>query len=476
MTINDVTYRIEIWRDETLLAMNSYFDDDGTLDIKIRPVMDCSDVKPSKCTRYYGTLHPGIPNTFFDLGGAPIIEGPIFDKGGLYNIKTIIPYATSPKTPLASELNYETFVSIAQEQFFTVQTAEAAVPIVMKTYYDDVYGVEYELVDNSITFSMPFDWSPEYIENVVMVHEELQIPKTVEPYNKTKQFRGYVNGIEVDRRVLVLDPFTIDDHNILHFLVSGNELKRINSILGEDHEHSKVMNFKIIPEDSKIKNLVEFYLVDIDTREPVGTTIDISWDAAHTAGDTIPFEIVFLDQDGDLIKNVKYAFSLFGPDGQRIIDGGVRMNDPADIGILAQEGIDIQEITIQDAGMHRLDIAVFGGGINYEQTYAGIGSALIEIGEAHQQTVNDVVIPAWIKSSVGFWVEGATSDAEFIGAIQYLIENKIITVPTTKVDGSGGEIPAWIKSSAGFWVEGATSDAEFIGALQFLIGKGIIVT
>lgn len=102
--------------------------------------------------------------------------------------------------------------------------------------------------------------------------------------------------------------------------------------------------------------------------------------------------------------------------------------------------------------------------------------ALIEIGKVHPQTKDYVVIPAWIKSSAEFWVEGATSDAEFIGTIQYLIENGIITVPTTKIDGSGGEIPAWIKSSVGFWIEGAASDAGFIGVLQFLIGKGIIVT
>ena len=36
------------------------------------------------------------------------------------------------------------------------------------------------------------------------------------------------------------------------------------------------------------------------------------------------------------------------------------------------------------------------------------------------------------------------------------------------------DIPSWIKSSVGFWADGQTSDAEFVNALEFLIGEGII--
>jgi hypothetical protein len=86
-----------------------------------------------------------------------------------------------------------------------------------------------------------------------------------------------------------------------------------------------------------------------------------------------------------------------------------------------------------------------------------------------------IVIPAWIKTTVGFWTSGATSDAEFVGAIQFLISEGVIIVPPTASGSDGAaEVPPWIKTTAQFWVDGVTSDKEFVSAIQFLIRAGII--
>ena len=49
-------------------------------------------------------------------------------------------------------------------------------------------------------------------------------------------------------------------------------------------------------------------------------------------------------------------------------------------------------------------------------------------------------------------------------------------ISTAAVQNSSAEsnIPSWIKDSVGFWADGQTSDADFIGALEFLIAEGII--
>lgn len=91
-------------------------------------------------------------------------------------------------------------------------------------------------------------------------------------------------------------------------------------------------------------------------------------------------------------------------------------------------------------------------------------------------TVPVVVVPGWIKTTVGFWVDGHTSETEFVGAMQFLIQEGIITVAQTgtSVPTDAG-VPEWIKSTSGFWVDGMITDAEFVNAIQFLIQEGIII-
>jgi len=43
-------------------------------------------------------------------------------------------------------------------------------------------------------------------------------------------------------------------------------------------------------------------------------------------------------------------------------------------------------------------------------------------------------IPAWIKTAIGFWVNGQIPDEEFLNAIEYFVENEIIKVPSQTRD------------------------------------------
>jgi len=42
----------------------------------------------------------------------------------------------------------------------------------------------------------------------------------------------------------------------------------------------------------------------------------------------------------------------------------------------------------------------------------------------------ETVIPSWIKNTAGFWVDGKIKDAEFIQALQYLVEQDILKIPS----------------------------------------------
>ena len=437
-TLEKVTYRVEIWRSGDLLARNVFYDLDGNLDVEIRPVLDCTEPDPWRCTNYYGSEHVSAPGALYVEGeGRPVIKGPIFDKGGLYNIRVDIEGATSPKTLIAQVLSYDTFVSVAQEQDFVIQTAEAQeIPVVVKTYYDDVDNFQYNTADDSISFDMPFDWDPNYIDLVQVVHEEIRVPKDFAPYSEGKQFKGYIDGVEVDNRILLLDPYSYEDTNIIHFLVTNEELKRINDALGEQHQQSKMIKFDLVPQSEVTKNSLEFYLVDTETFQQVNTNVNISWDSRYGVGDEIPFEITFFDENGNLLKDVRYAYFLIDSNDNVVSEVGTDPNDP---GILATEGIDIQRITIPTSDTYRLDIRVFGQGITYDPAYAGIGSTIIEVGPGGQlpQTPSPTPtpaptptteIPGWIKNNAAWWSEGQIDDNTFVQGIQFLIKEGIMRI------------------------------------------------
>ena len=498
--LDKVTYRIEVWQSGELLARNLFYDMDGRLDVKIKPNFNCNEASLMDCTTYGGSEHISAPGALFvqgaectddnlDICARPTITGPIFVKGGLYQIRVDIEAATSPRTVLANLLSYETFVSIAQEQNFIIQTANAEeVPVIVKTYYDDVENFSFDTSDNSINFDMPFDWSPDYVNLVQVVHEEVRIPKSFVPYAEGKQFKGYVNGVEIDQRALLNDPYSYDDTNVVHFLVTNNELTKINDSLGPDNYDKKIMNLKLVPLEEASKSSTEFYLVDTTNYEQVPTTVNIAWDGKYGANQEVPFEFTFFDENRQLIKDVRYAYVIIDEFDQEIAryDG----DDPSNPGILSTEGIDVQKIFIPSEGQIRIDILVYGTGLDYDPKYAGIGSSLIEMGPGSPNVSvppespspvmppvsESTKIPAWIKNNAEWWAAGQIDDNSFVQGIQYLIKEDIVLIPPTTQGTSSNtnEIPAWIKNNAEWWAAGQIDDNSFVQGIQYLIKEGIM--
>ena len=490
--LDKVTFRVEVWQGGELLARNLFYDTDGRLDIKIKPKFGCDEFRLVDCTIYGGSEHVSAPGALFvqgqactddnlDICARPTITGPIFVKGGLYKIRVDIEAATSPRTVLATLLSYETFVSVAQEQNFLLKTANAEeIPVVIKTYYDDVDNFKFDQSDNSISFDMPFDWNPDYVDLVQLVHEEVKVPKSFTPYAEGKQFKGYVNGVEIDQRALLNDPYSYDDTNIVHFLITKNELVKINEALGSSNYDNKKMDLKLVPLAEVSKNSTEFYLVDITNYKQVPTTVNISWDGSYGAGDEVPFEITFFDENRDLIRDIRYAIILKDENNQEIIR--FSGDDPLTLGIVATEGLDIQKLRIPSQGQFQIDILVYGTGLDYNPKYAGIGTGIIELGPSLPKTIPPIqvqtptVIPAWIKNSAGWWADGTIDDETFVQGIQFLIKEDILKIPSTTQGSSSdsNEIPAWIKNSAGWWADGTVDDDSFVGGIQYLIKEGIM--
>jgi len=471
--LEQVTYRVEVWRSGDLLARNYFYDEDGTLNVEVRPQTDCYEVKPWKCTEYYGEVHGTAGGLFARGDGRPLIDGPIFEKGGLYNVKVSIEGATSPRSLVAQPLNFDTFVSVAQDQGFFIKTAAAEeIPVTVKTYYDDVENFSFNQSNNAISFDMPFDWSPDYVELVQVVHEEIRVPKSFEPYNPETSFKGYVDGVEVDQRVLLIDPYSSETENIVHFLVTGTELQRINEVLGPSHESSKIMKFDLIPQGNVEKN-------SFDVSFANGYRAIIAWDAKYGIGDEIPFEFSFFDNNGGLVRDVIYAFGVVDPQGQQfnIVTGD---NPEEYIGIKSTEGIDTHKITIPDDGLYTLNLVLTGEGFsNYDEFLQS--SQKFEVGISTSSSFvptpsQSVSIPEWVKNNAKWWSEGGIDDNTFATGIEFMIKQGIISVPSTEsgTQNADATIPDWVRNNAAWWADGQIDDNTFASGLQFLIKEGII--
>ena len=84
-------------------------------------------------------------------------------------------------------------------------------------------------------------------------------------------------------------------------------------------------------------------------------------------------------------------------------------------------------------------------------------------------------IPTWIKNNAKWWSQGQLGDSDFEKGIQYLIDQKIINIPSQSSTASGAQqIPAWVKNTAGMWASGTITDNDFLRGIEYLVQIGII--
>ena len=113
---------MDIFKGEKLLARNLFYAEDGKVTIDIRPNENCSieEELPWKCTTYYGTKH-GITGGLYTFGQSnPVIDGAIFTEGGLYHMNIKVIGAGSVHSSLLDPLQFDLYITIAQEQTFWV--------------------------------------------------------------------------------------------------------------------------------------------------------------------------------------------------------------------------------------------------------------------------------------------------------------------------------------------------------------------
>lgn len=95
----------------------------------------------------------------------------------------------------------------------------------------------------------------------------------------------------------------------------------------------------------------------------------------------------------------------------------------------------------------------------------------------NKQYVEDISgIPEWVKITAKWWSSKQITDKDFITILQYLIKQKVMSIPMeiTSDKDSESELPLWIKEKAENWSQNLLSDQEFFKSIHWMISNKFI--
>ena len=452
--IQSVTYRIQIFHGDNLVANEYFFDEDGKLDLEIKPKSECGNQELWKCTTYYGEKHP-IAGGYYARGDSvPVIQGPVFDKSGEYTVNVSIVGATNPKTMTVKDLLFETFVHIPQKETFLIKDANAQeYPVSIKSYNSEISNFKHDDVLDTISYKtipiQEYVYHPNsYIEQIIILEKDFSL------FKQGYDVDVFVDGNQLDSEFVKFD--TLSNENVV-------KLKIPNEIYLEKNNNS--LNIKISPGD-----LIEFNVLDLKFDNNIMSKV--SWDSKSETGKNIPFTFSFFDAGNNPVNDILFAYSVSDSSGKEIwsnIGTGVSY-----LGILANSGIAQESIFIPSNGQYQLKLILTGqNSQNFEEFFVSQLDFDISGSVVAEKKSNE--IPSWIKNNAGWWSEGSIDENSFLQGIQFLIKEGIIDIPnTTQTKSQSSEIPSWIKNNAGWWSEGLVSDSDFILGIQFLISSGVL--
>ena len=445
ITLRDVTFLIKSERGTQFLFEKEFKADNGFIVFNfVSEDTDSIQIVEEEQGNFFGSLL-GLDSRMIH------VKGPKLSSGGLYQFDVSVLTADGYSNKLENPLFFQSGISIAQTKSHEIIDPNFGKQNIQSiTYYDELSNFRYNPDEREISFSMPFDWSLENINQTSVVHEELVIPRTFGDL-LVSGFSMYINDVKLSDYIITIDDFFVEER-IVHFIINQNELWNIYN----QTENRNEMNFRVIPnsDDNQLSSITEngqfrillssepqflksnsnakinFNIMDVFLKN---TPIAVSYDFSMTQNEKIIYQHSNTSTDS---KEQQNTLEFLIP---KEVTGIVQLNfENLDGNNLAKTSI---PIVIDRVGMQG----------------------------------NDITIPEWIRNNASWWAEGQIDDNTFIQGIEYLIKNNIIQIPKTQQENSNAQmIPTWIKNNASWWSEGQIDDETFVQGLQYLIQNGIL--
>ena len=445
ITLRDVTFLIKSERGEQFLFEKEFKADNGFLVFNFVSEDNDSIIIDEKDSGedFFGSLL-GLESRLID------VKGPKLSEGGLYKLDISIITADGYSEKLETPLVFNAGISIAQttmHDFIDPNFGKQNIQVV--TYYDEISNFQYEPELKQISYFMPFEWTSSNIEQTTVVHQEIIIPKEFGAL-LLSGFSMSVNGIELSDDIVNVDDF-FTEGRVVHFIIYQKELLNIF----ENSSNLNGMNFVIAPDRD--------YTHLTSVTENGQFRILVNWEPEYLESNS-DAKIIF-DVTDIFLKNkpvsTNYEFSITQDDQLILQQNGISTASKTEHNVVNFA------IPYDLSGIVNLNFNNLDG-----NEFATTSIPII----IHENKKNNLsLIPDWIRDDMLLWSEEKIVDTKFINVINYLIENRIITINQNESEILEiKKIPSWIKTTAGWWADGTIDDKTFVNGLEFLVQKSII--
>ena len=299
-TIPGIDFRIVVEVNNEILLDQQFRSSDGVVKANLIPDKNIQGWKVNGQAR---------PSEHIEVSQSNPVElqSRILTAGGLYHIIVVIEKSSSGLT-LQSDQKFDLFVSIGSSYIFNVQTSQSEEQMVVKTYYDKIANFDYS--NKTIKFEMPFTWDRTYVDQVPVLHLEVQFPKTLEDL-QINSYRGTLNGRELESQAIVIDDYSSEQNRIVHFVINNAMLSRFAKTINDSS--SNIAAFTLAPVERPK------FPLDILSLPGEKFLFQLSWgpDIIETG---VPITFVMNIQDpstGDLLRGSSFDFVLI-QDGNEI--------------------------------------------------------------------------------------------------------------------------------------------------------------
>jgi hypothetical protein len=463
VNIPSVTYRVQIFQDSNLVASEYFYDEDGTLDLTIKPTIGCEEKELWKCTVYNGEKH-AIAGGYYARGDSlPTIQGPIFDKSGQYSVQVSIVGATNPKTLTTQDLLFETFLHLPQNQIFEIKTASAQeFPISVKSHNDKITNFIYDETLDKISYEFPFNWNEHNHDS--NISQIISFEKDFTSIKQEYELLISLNEVKIDNEFYEFN-ISNPNKNFIKINIPYEDLLQMKNKLTSTFNDNTI-KLEILSGEKINLNELNFSF----DNNFIG---NVSWNSKLNSGQKIPFTFSFYDENNLAVPDILFVYGITDLSGKEIWSN--LGSSEKYLGILAPYGIHQESIFIPNDGEYEFKLILTGKNPNnFEKFFVSTSNFQINSQSIlKDEKMNE--IPTWIKNNAEWWAAGAIDDDSFIQGIQFLVKENILKIPpTSQGTNSGSEIPTWIKNNAEWWAAGAIDDDSFIQGIQFLIKEGIL--